>query len=423
VTWDSALWTGLLDIDLSQGVVNIAGRSPSDYQLAYILVRIHNAPIGYITIPAEPVESITERARSYARERLAKALSTHESWHADSWAQLAQVHWLDLACPARGKLRTDGLSVVVCTRNRPALLRACLRSLQRLDHKPLDIVVVDNAPTDDATAEVVGGVSNVDRRVRYVREARAGLSRARNRGLSEALYENVAFTDDDVEVDPLWASAFAAALAGDPDSVCVTGLVTPFSLDTGPERYFDARYQWGEAFEPQLFDLGEHSHESPLYPFRAGLFGTGASFAVRRTAVSELGGFDPRLGAGSSARGGEDLDMFVRIILAGGRITYVPAALAWHKHRADTAGLSDQIFAYGHGLGAYLAKRLMKRDLGPGQLVRAFRDPSKDVERLRAASEAARLGRASALLAVSEALGVATGMARYCVSARASRAQ
>jgi len=48
------------------------------------------------------------------------------------------------------------------------------------------------------------------------------------------------------------------------------------------------------------------------------------------------GGFDPLL-APVARPWREDLDMFLRIILAGGRISYLPSALVWHKHRADTA--------------------------------------------------------------------------------------
>ena len=173
---------------------------------------------------------------------------------------------------------------------------------------------MDNAPHGDATRDAVTALAHDDPRIRYTCEPHAGLSRARNHGMARARYDIVAFTDDDTMVDSGWPSAIAAGFAADTDAVCVTGLVATSALDTGAERYFDSRYSWGEAFEPRRYDLAIHRHPSRLYPFRAAIFGTGANFAVRRSALDRLGGFDPLLGAGSPGRGGEDLDMFLRVI-------------------------------------------------------------------------------------------------------------
>ena len=67
----------------------------------------------------------------------------------------------------------------------------------------------------------------------------------------------------------------------------------------------------GEAFEPRRYDLVANRHPSALYPFSAAFPGTGANFAIRRSAVNDLGGFDPILGTGGPGRGGEDLDWFL----------------------------------------------------------------------------------------------------------------
>src|SRR5215468_10336357 len=125
----------------------------------------------------------------------------------------------------------------------------------------------------------------MDSRIRYVLERKPGLSNARNSGLAAASNDLVGFTDDDVRVDPGWASALVAGFAADPHTACVTGLVASRSLETAPERYFDSRYPWGEVFFPRRFDLAEHRDLSPGYPFIAGKFGTGANFAVRRSFI------------------------------------------------------------------------------------------------------------------------------------------
>ena len=68
---------------------------------------------------------------------------------------------------------------------------------------------MDNAPSSEATRRLVerrGG------RARYVREGRPGLDWARNRAIAEAAGEVIAFTDDDVEVDPGWIRALVGGL-------------------------------------------------------------------------------------------------------------------------------------------------------------------------------------------------------------------
>src|SRR5437764_8670181 len=83
---------------------------------------------------------------------------------------------------ARGLDETErdsapSVSVVVCTRNRPDQLQLCLESLLQLSTKPAEILVVDNAPSDERTRRVCERLP-----VRYVLEPLPGQSRARNRG-------------------------------------------------------------------------------------------------------------------------------------------------------------------------------------------------------------------------------------------------
>jgi GT2 family glycosyltransferase len=231
----------------------------------------------------------------------------------------------------------------------------------------------------------------------------------------------LAFTDDDVLVDPGWPDALVAGFQADPEAACITGLVASRSLNSAPEQYFDARYPWGEVFEARRYDLTTHRGESRLYPLTAGIFGTGANFAVRRQAVDRLGGFDPLLGAGGPGRGGEDLDMFLRLILAGTRICYLPAALVWHRHRADNRALAEQVYAYGHGLGAYLAKRVTRRELRPAMLWRGLAWSGVLAGRMHRASGASQLKSRGIQLALAEAWGVLAGVTRFYQAARRER--
>jgi len=253
------------------------------------------------------------------------------------------------------------VSVVVCTRDRPEELRSCLQRLRALTHPHLEVVVVDNAPSDERTRTVVAEAAAADPRFRYVRESRPGLAVARNPGLAEARGALLAYTDDDVAVDPRWIQGLLRGFGRDDRVVCVTGLVCTADISSPAEEYFDARAaSWSTRCEAELFDLAEHRRPGFLYPYSAGIFGTGANFAFDRAFLERLGGFDEALGAGTPTRGGEDLDVFVRVLRAGGVLAYEPAAMLWHHHRADDAALMKQLYGYGTGLSAFLTKCLLQ---------------------------------------------------------------
>jgi GT2 family glycosyltransferase len=401
----AGIWVGLLDLDGSEPIRGVSGPLSDEHGMARVLIRVHHAPIGYVQLPAAPAESLTARAASLAEKMLAEPLREHEELDKSALNTQTSAGWMaEVCCPHRFAASGGaGVTVIVCTRDRTEGLRESLRSIQQVSYQPLEILVVDNAPTTDDTRELVTAMAKNDARLHYTREPDPGLSRARNHGMARAQYDLVCFTDDDTRVDPGWLSAVAAGFAADPETVCVTGLVASSSLDTGAERFFDSRYSWGEAFEPRRYDLTTHRHSSALYPYSAGVFGTGANF----------GGFDPILGAGGPGRGGEDLDIFLRIILAGGRICYLPSSLVWHQHRSDMDALGEQIYSYGYGLGAYLAKHLINGLMPAVLLRRGLRQAGVVLGRTRQASRAGQMRVGGRRLALTEARGVLAGALCY----------
>jgi hypothetical protein len=78
--------------------------------------------------------------------------------------------------------------------------------------------------------------------------------------------------------------------------------------------------------------------------------------AFRASALRRAGGFDSALGAGTLARGGDDLAAFFSIVSAGFRLVYQPQGVLWHYHRRNDEGMRRQAYGYGMGLGAYLTK-------------------------------------------------------------------
>ena len=296
-----SIWVGQLELEGAGSVTGMNSAGPAEQDTARVLVRMHGAPLGFVSVSAQPTRTLADRARAAAEMTLADAVRRHID--ADHWAgePTSPAGWAALvACPLRFAVHErPGISIAVCTRDRTSQLRQSLGALRPVSYNPVEILIVDNAPRSDATRQLVTELAAADPRIRYVREDRPGHSRARNRGVAEARFGVVAFTDDDTVVDPGWLTAIAAGFAADPETVCVTGPVPSLALDTVSQQYFDARIPWASAFDPRRYDLAANRDPYPLYPYAAGVFGGGANFAVRADAVSRIGGVDTALGAGS----------------------------------------------------------------------------------------------------------------------------
>lgn len=214
------------------------------------------------------------------------------------------------------------MSVVVCTLNRRGPLEKTLESLakQQFARSAFEVVVVDNGSTD-GTQALLEHRSQTDSNLRYVDEARKGLSVARNEGVTHARGEVIAFIDDDALASSSWLESVWCAFAREPDAWAVGGpveLVWPSSrpawLPASLEEYF-SRLDLGTL--PRWFDSGR-------FPF-------GTNMAVRRTAFERVGGFSPLLGrVGSNLLSHEEREFFIRIRRLGGRMFYEPKAVVHH---------------------------------------------------------------------------------------------
>ena len=341
--------TRVLEVELS---AEPRDHDVPDHRVAKVLVRLHGTPLGFATLP------VTDGTLTHAAVlAAAQDLGLAEHLAADSIADPREPgsSW---ACRAPGSSHLpDSMSVVLCTRDRADQLAIALQSVLLAAGPDVDVVVVDNAPRTNATKSVVAEMG--DDRVHYVLEPRPGLSVARNTGVRATRGEAIAFTDDDVVVDAGWLTALRRGFTRAPHIGCVTGLVPSAELETAPQHFFDAKVHWSSSTTPRLYDLDQHREPSGLYPYASGKIGTGANFAVLRSAYDALGDFDQALGAGALTRGGEDLDWFVRTLLGGWTIAYEPSAVVWHRHRRELDALAEQLFGYGTGLTAYLTKHLL----------------------------------------------------------------
>jgi GT2 family glycosyltransferase len=316
------------------------------YQHVLLVVLSRDGFLGQVLIPAEPlltVERQWSEITGWLEERL--------------WARQLRSAFMRGARRSPGERqdrRDPSVSVIVCTRDRPRDLRACLDSIAALHSVPCEVIVVDNCPSDEATRDLCR-----DYPVRYVLEPTTGLARARNRGVIEARGELVAFTDDDCVVDRHWLDDVGDAFE-DPLVMALTGYAGPLELDTPAQYLFEVHGGFQRFPDRHLFDGASTSPVSV-----AAAAGAGANCLFRRRVFDEVGLFAEDLGPGTPARNGEEKYAFYRIAQAGYRIVFDPGRIVWHRHRADPAMLRRTLFGYTTGDFAYTTRCLIEHgDLG-----------------------------------------------------------
>ena len=183
-------------------------------------------------------------------------------------------------------LEPPAVSVVLCTYNRARLLEGAIEALAgQTPGTPYEVVVVDNASTDDTPAVIEAAVARWPDLVRAVREARQGLSYARNAGIAAATAPIVAFTDDDVRVSADWIGTIARTFAEHPEAVMAGGRVLP--------RWRGSRPAWLN--EKRWAPLGLQDHGAVPFVTGAGRPACliGANLAVRAAVFAAHGAFDP----------------------------------------------------------------------------------------------------------------------------------
>jgi glycosyltransferase involved in cell wall biosynthesis len=246
-------------------------------------------------------------------------------------------------------IRPD-ISIVVCTHNRARLLRGALASLADLETDgqfSYEIVVIDNASTDDTPAVIDEAASASKHPVRGVHEPQKGIIAARNRGLVESRGRLIAFFDDDQLADRRWlAELYLGAL----ENQCyVVGGAVHLALPAGCSRRLHAvvRMILGESVAGQQ-------------PRRyGGRFTPGCgNLMVERSIFKQIGGFQV-----SYSGRGEDTDLFVRMERAEIAAWYLPQAIVHHvtpSERLTNGYLLDLGRRMGEGIALRQANKLGK---------------------------------------------------------------
>lgn len=285
------------------------------------------------------------------------------------------------------------LSLVIVNWNAGPALDACLASVAADGLDDREVIVVDNASSDDSATAA---------RARYPwlrlveTGGNLGFAGGANRGAAVARGETLVFLNPDARVEPGAVARLTAAIALVPGAGIAGGGLVDES----------GRWQPGAArfgVVPHLLldtTIGRFPFRSRREPYRVDwVYGT--FMAVRRDLFSQLGGFDTR-----HFLYGEDLDLCHRAARLGARTIHVPEARAIHGRNVSASQ------RYGRGREAEVVKGEIR--------FYAHRGRPGEVALFRALA-AGKFGLKALVAAVTGRHGVAAtyaGVVRACVSYR-----
>lgn len=243
---------------------------------------------------------------------------------------------------------TTPATIVIATRDRPALARDALTAASTALRAGDSLILVDSASADPAALAAIA----LEVGATLVRCEEPGTSRARNAGWRAATTELIAFTDDDCLPDPLWLEAAEEAFHNEPTASFVTGQVVSESADT-PRA-------WLQLSVTSRTDPARFYHRDDLTEI-----GHGANMTWRRTALEQIGGFDEELGPGTPLRAAEDVDAFWRLLSTGGIGIFCPKSIVTHRQWRGRVKQLRVYLGYGVGAGALAVKRQQVQDGRP----------------------------------------------------------
>ncbi len=215
------------------------------------------------------------------------------------------------------------ISVIVCAYNEARYLPACLFSLLSQTRPPDEILVIDNASTDETDA-----VARRVPTVRVIHEPTKGLVVARERARREARGDILAFVDADCRTPISWLERIERRMDRKTGPIGVTG----------PYRFYD--WDWRGRTLLRLYDVlvAPPTHFLVHRAFQIGAILYGGNFAVRAEALARIDGFDR-----SIEFHGEDTNLGRRLTTIG-RIDVRPECWVWTSARRYRAMGKSRVF-------------------------------------------------------------------------------
>jgi len=236
------------------------------------------------------------------------------------------------------KRRLSSISVIIPACNAEETLEKCLGSVVQASPQEKEIIVVDDGSTD-RTYKIA---SRFPVKLLHL-DKNSGRSTAKNVGLAQATGDIVAFVDSDCAVEKSYFEELVSALNIAESKVGgVGGIIYPLESNLVSDSFRIRFFGCSPSNETKIRDTDSLSGGASAYP---------------KELLSEIGWFD------TSFRGGEDLDMSVRVRKAGYRLLIVPFAKVYHLHPTLLRHIVKKWFLYGEFLVDVSLKNNLKRDL------------------------------------------------------------
>ncbi len=222
-------------------------------------------------------------------------------------------------------------SIVIPAYNASRTISLVLTALTKQDCTDFEVIVVDDASSDDTSALAESFSDRLNLKVHRVEE-NLGRARIRNFGIEKASGEVVLLLDSDIETIPTYVSTHLALHGREPRAVGVGALRYPPHLSQRAlAKYYTSRG-------------GAKLREGEPLPGKA-FVSCLASF--RRSVFDEIGGFHD----GFRIYGGEDLELGLKFQKSGSALTYLPSAVGYHHHLRSLKEVMDTLEQYGeHGI-------------------------------------------------------------------------
>ena len=218
------------------------------------------------------------------------------------------------------------VAVVIPNGNGRHLLADCLGSLRRQTFRDFRTLLVDNVSTDGSVEYVRAEFPEVA----VLPLGRNGIFAATvNAGIRATSSELVVALNNDTEAEPTWLAELVAALDRHPDAAAATSKLLLFDRR-------DTLHSAGDFFglDGMPGSRGVWTRDDGRYDGDELVFGaSGAAAVYRRSALADVGLFDESLGAYC-----EDVDLNLRLRLAGYQIAFAPRARVYHRLSATGGG-------------------------------------------------------------------------------------
>lgn len=248
---------------------------------------------------------------------------------------------------------TPIITVIIPTHNGTNKVEETIASLvkQDLPRSKYEVIVVDNASTDNTKDAVEEASRKYNLDVRYIYEPKLGLHNARHAGARSAHGEILAYTDDDTICSKAWLRELLSCY-GSNEVGCVGGRVLP-KWEVPPPKWI-LRYPSALA----LLDLGDEVKElrwpQAIY---------GLNFSIKKNLLFALGGFNPD-SIGRVRLGDGEIGLLRKVYKAGWKVMYNPRALIYHRIPASRLTLEYMKIRFANQGAMDVYSRYHNRHLG-----------------------------------------------------------